>query len=65
MILWLAIIIAILLLHIAVVPVVWLASLLASLPWLDRHLPPLSPIAKWTIMVLFAIAIIAAFLAVF
>ena len=65
MILWLAITIAILLFHIAVAPVVWLASVLASLPWLWRHLPPLSPIVKWTIMVLFAVAITAAFLAVF
>jgi len=65
MILWLAIIIVILLLHIAVIPGVWLASLLAGLPWLNRHLPPLCPIAKWTIMVLFAVAITAAFLALF
>jgi len=65
MILWLTIIIVILLLHVAVVPVAWLASLLAGLPRLLRHLPPLSPIVKWTIMVLFAVAIAAVFMALF
>jgi hypothetical protein len=55
----------ILLLHIAVIPVLWLASLLTGLTWLDRHLSRLSPIVKWTIMALFAVAITAAFLALF
>ena len=65
MILWLAIIIVILLLHIALIPVLWMAFLLAGLPWLDRNLPPLCPIVKWTIMVLFAVAITAEFLSLF
>jgi len=65
MMLWLAIIILILLLHIVVIPVLWLASLLAGLSWLERHFSALSPIAKWTIMVLFAAATTTAFLILF
>jgi hypothetical protein len=58
------IILVILLFHIAVVPVLWLASLLAGLPWLWRHLSQ-STVAKWAIIALVAVAITAVFLKLF
>ena len=55
----------ILLFHIAVIPVLWPASLVLVLPWLWRRLSSHPPVARWSIMVLFAVAATVAFLALF